>query len=138
VTVAADKTSYATGEPIQITISVTNTSGQARAISYPHPGPNWGYILAQNGSIVAYEYWEGHQLSFPAMIATDTYAPGETKQIAQAFPQIYGHPGPIAALTPGTYQLYAKLPSLVYDDQRPLRYETPTPASDPVTITITP
>lgn len=139
--IAADKTTYKTGDPIQMTISVTNMSSSTSAISFPTTSQTnwWGYIIAQNGKIVTYEYSSAHNLAFTDTIGFDTYSAGETHTFPYAFPftPAPDSPAKVTVLPPGTYQVYARAPDLVYDNGNAVRTSVPTPASDPVTITVT-
>ncbi len=141
IAIATDKTTYKTGDPIQMTISVTNTSAGTSAISFPTTSQTdwWGYIISQNGKIVTYEYSSAHTLLFPDTLGNDTYKPGETHTFPYVFPftPTPDSPAKVTVLPPGTYQVYARAPDLVYDNGNPIRTSVPTPASDPVTITIT-
>jgi hypothetical protein len=141
VTVQTDKASYKVGDPIKITVSATNSGQAARTLKYPTPFSyhRWGYIIAQNDKIVTYEYWDGHGQGFPAAIGSDTYASGETKSFTYDFPYPTpgGNTGGLEKLPEGTYQVYARMPELVYSDNwQDIRHLDPTPASLPVTITI--
>ena len=142
VTVQTDKTTYAAGEPIQITVAATNTGASARTLRYPtnFSYHRWGYIIAQNDKIVTYEYWDGHREHFPTVLGVDTYTAGETKPFAYRFPYrntAGSVDNPTEQLPAGTYQVYARMPELVYtEDSKDLHYSEPTPASVPVTITI--
>lgn len=142
VTVATDKATYKTGDPIQITVSATNTAGTPITLSYPttYTYVKWGYVVTTpDGTIVTYEYWDGHNEVFPAVIGSDTYAAGETRQFAYVFPYpiLAGDPDTIRTLPAGTYKIYAKMPELAYVAGVAYRYSTTTPASAPVTITVT-
>ncbi len=140
VTVSTDKSTYTFGEPIQITVSVQNTDTKPHTITYPYADPvtHWGYIIAQNGKIITYEYWPGHNLVFADIVGTDTYQPGETKTFNYVFP--YQPTGatspPVTSLPAGTYQVYARQADLTYDGTTAIRHTTPTPASNPITITV--
>ena len=142
VSIATDKATYKTGEAIQMTISVTNTSAGTSAISFPTSTQTnwWGYIISQNGKIVTYEYSSAHNLAFPDVVGFDTYQPGETHTFPYAFPFVPASTSPpaVTSLPPGTYQVYARAPDLVYDNGVAVRSSTPTPVSAPVTITVTP
>lgn len=144
VTVQTNKGSYTAGEPIEIVVSATNTSDRSRTLRYPTDSAyhRWGYIIARDGRIVTYEYWEGHGDFFAQMIGEDTYQPGETKTFRYRFPyrKSSGEEiNPPEQLPPGTYQVYARMPETVYlNDFDPVRYTEPTPASQPVTIVVEP
>jgi hypothetical protein len=142
VTVQTDKATYKVGEPIQIIVSATNSTASARTLRYPTPFSyhRWGYIISKNNKIVTYEYWDGHREFFPAVIGSDTYAPNETKTFAYVFPypNTAGSTTGPEQLPAGTYQVYARMPETVYtSDWQITRYPDPTPASLPVTITVT-
>ena len=141
IAIATDKTTYKVGDPIQMTISVTNTTSAVSAVSFPTTSQTnwWGYIIAQNGKIVTYEYSTAHNLAFPATVGFDTYQPGETHTFPYAFPFVPSATSPplVASLPAGTYQVYARAPDLVYDNGVAVRTTVPTPVSDPVTITVT-
>jgi len=140
--VTTDKTTYHTGEPINITISVTNTDTKAHAVSFTTGAKTnwWGYIISQNGKIVTYEYWTGHKLAFLANVGTDSYAPGETHTFPYTFPFIPDPSSPpmVSTLPPGTYQVYARYPDTLFDGGTPVNNDVPTPTSVGVPITITP
>ena len=139
--ISADKATYKTGDPISLTISVTNSSTSQSTVTFPTASQNawWGYVIAQNGKIVSYEYWPGHNLLFPQVIGTDTYAPGQTKTFTYAFPYTpsAGSPPQVSVLPPGTYQVYARLPALLFDNGNRVANDVPTPVSDAITLTIT-
>ncbi len=141
IAIATDKTTYKTGDSIQMTISVTNTSASTSAISFPTTSQTnwWGYIIAQNGKIVTYEYSSTHNLTFTDAVGFDTYGAGETHTFPYAFPftPSPNSPAKVTVLPPGTYQVYARAPDLIYDNGNAVRTSVPTPASDPVTITVT-
>jgi hypothetical protein len=140
VTVATDKATYHTGDPIAITVTVTNTDTVAHSLTYPNGGSitKWGYLIAQGTNIIAYEYWPGHNINFTQVLTTDTYAAGETMTFDYTFPYLPSGatPGPVTSLPAGTYQVYARQSDLTYDGATAIRYSTPTPASDPVQITV--
>ncbi|MCS6776757.1 MAG: BsuPI-related putative proteinase inhibitor [Chloroherpetonaceae bacterium] len=144
VTVQTDKTTYAPGEPIEIIVSATNTGTQPRTLRYPTDSAyhRWGYIIARDGRIVTYEYWEGHGDFFAQIIGEDTYQPGETRTFRYRFPYRMSSGeeiNPPEQLPPGTYQVYARMPETVYvDNFDPIRHTEPTPASQPVTIVVEP
>ena len=141
VTVQTDKATYKVGAPIKITVSATYNGQGTRTLKYPTPSAyqRWGYIIAKDEKIVTYEYWNGHRESFPAMVGSDTYTAGETKTFTYDFPYPTpaGSTGGLEALAAGTYQVYARMPELVYTDKwQDIRNLDPTPASLPVTVTI--
>lgn len=139
--VTTDKTTYKVGDPIAITVSITNTGTAAHTVTFPSGSKTvwWGYIITQNGKIVTYEYWSGHNLFFTADIGADTYAAGATHTFQWTFPYTPDPTSPplVASLPAGTYQIYAREPDLTYDGTQAVRSDTPTPFSDPVTITVT-
>ena len=139
--IGADKTTYKTGEPIKLTIVVTNPSSSQSTVTFPTADTTtwWGYIISQNGKIVSYEYWPGHKQIFPDVVGTDTYAAGQTKTFTYAFPYTpsAGSPAQVSVLPAGTYQIYARLPALLYDNGNRVDNSVPTPVSDPITITVT-
>ena len=54
-----------------------------------------------------------------------------------SYPTPSGSTGGLEALAAGTYQVYARMPELVYTDKwQDIRNLDPTPASLPVTVTI--
>src|SRR5687768_12249075 len=118
VAVQTDKATYRAGDPIQITVTATNNTAATHTLRYPTPFSyhRWGYIISQNDKIVTYEYWDGHGNAFPTVIGTDIYAPGETKTFAYTFPypNPAGNGNAIERLSPGTYQVYARMPETVY------------------------
>lgn len=142
VGVTTDRAVYHTGDPIQITVTATNSTSTAHSLTYPSPSPilKWGYIIASGSTIVAYEYWPGHGLQFAQALTTDTYAPGQSMQFVYTFPYSPSGatPGPATSLPPGTYQVYARQADLTYDGSTAVRHTVPTPASTGVTITVTP
>ena len=141
VTVQTDKATYKVGAPIKITVSATYNGQGTRTLKYPTSSlyHRWGYIIAKDDKIVTYEYWDGHGVSFTAMIGTDTYTAGETKTFTYDFPYPTpaGGTGGLESLAAGTYKVYARMPELVYTDKwQDIRHLDPTPASLPVTVTI--
>ena len=142
VKVSTDKTTYKVGEAIAINVAVTNTTNAARAVSFPSGSQTvwWGYMISQNGKIVSYEYWTGHKLAFTDDVKFDSYQPGETHNFPWTFPYKPASDSPpqVSTLPAGTYQVQARIPDLLFDGGIALRPDTPTPISDPVTITVTP
>jgi hypothetical protein len=138
VTVATDKTTYNTGDQINITVSATNTGSSPQTLSYPYADQivHWGYIIAQNGKIVAYEYNSAHKQILPTAISVDQYAVGETKTFSYVFPYQPADKIQTTTLPAGTYQVYARQADLTYNGAQAIRHTIPTPASDPVTITV--
>ena len=141
VSISTDKTTYKTGEAINMTISVNNTSSGTSAITFPTASKStwWGFLIAQNGKIVTYEYWTGHNQTFSQVIGVDTYAPGETHTFPYTFPYVpsAGSQPQTTVLPAGTYQVYARMPDIVYDNGTKVTSDVPTPVSAPVTITVT-
>ena len=139
--ITADKSTYKTGDTINLTVTVNNSSGSQSMVSFPTASPVtwWGYTIAQNGKIVAYEYWPGHKQVFPQVVGFDTYAGGQTKTFNYVFPYMPSPDSPpqVSALPPGTYQIYASLPDLLYDNGNRVATSVPTPVSAPITITVT-
>ena len=139
VTVATDKSTYKTSDTINITVSVTNVGTTTHSLAYPTTDPivRWGYIIAQNGNIVAYEYNSKHNRIFDDAVGVDQYASGASKTFNYVFPYMPSAAIQPVSLAPGTYQVYARQADLTYDGNQAIRHSVPTPASDPVTITIT-
>ncbi len=139
--ISADKTTYKTGDTINLTVTVSNSSGSQSMVSFPTVSQIawWGYTIAQDGKIVAYEYWPGHKQVFPQVVGFDTYAGGQTKTFNYVFPYTPSPDSPpqVSALPPGTYQIYASLPELLYDNGNRVANSVPTPVSAPITITVT-
>lgn len=139
--VTTDKTTYKVGDPIAITVSITNNSANAHTVAFPSGSKTvwWGYIIAQNGKIVTYEYWTGHNLGLTTDIGVDTYAAGATHTFSWTFPYTPDPSSPplVASLPAGTYQIYVREPDLTYDGTQAVRTDAPTPFSSPVTITVT-
>ena len=140
VTISVDKSTYKVGEAINMTVSVNNISGSASSLSFPTASKStwWGFLIAQSGKIVTYEYWTGHNLAFPQVIGTDAYAPGETHTFPWTFPYVpsAGSQPQTTTLPAGVYQVYARMPDVVYDNGTKYSPSVPTPISDPVTITV--
>jgi hypothetical protein len=141
VMISTDKSTYKTGEAINMTISVNNTSSATSSISFPTASQVtwWGFLIAQNGKIVTYEYWTGHNLAFSQVVGLDTYAPGETHTFPWTFPFVPSASSqPQTTILPaGVYQVYARMPDTVFDNGTAFRPGVPTPISDPITITVT-
>lgn len=142
LSIASDKTTYKVGETIHLTISVTNTDSVAHTFAFPTPVKStwWGYIISKNNTIVTYEYWPGHNLVLPSVVGTDTYAAGETHTFTYDFPFVPSTSSPpkVASLPVGIYQIYARYPNALYDGVDLVANSVPTPASAPITITVTP
>lgn len=140
VTVATDRSSYTAGEPIEIIVSVTNTTASAKVLSYPTPSAlhMWGYVVAKDGKIVTYEYWDGHGLAFPTVIGEMEYPPGSTRIFRYTLPLQQAPNETREYLRPGTYQVFARLPALAWEGATTYRFPDPVPASEPVTIEVQP
>ena len=140
VTISTDKSTYKVGEAINMTVSVNNTSSGTSSITFPTAAHAtwWGFLIAQNGKIVTYEYWTGHNQAFPQVLGSDTYASGETHTFPWTFPYVpsAGSQPQTTTLPAGVYQVYARLPDIVYDNGTKVSSDVPTPISDPVTITV--
>jgi hypothetical protein len=140
VTVATDKSSYTAGEPIEITVSVTNTTASAKVLRYPTPSElhMWGYVVVKDGKVVTYEYWDGHGLAFPTVIGEMEYPPGSTRLFRYTLPLQQAPNATREYLQPGTYQVFARLPALAWEGAATYIFPEPVPASEPVTIEVQP
>lgn len=140
LSITSDKSTYKVGDTIHLTISVTNTDTKTHTVSFPSATQTtwWGYIVGQNGKIVSYEYWPGHNLITTANLGTDTYAAGETHTFAYDFPYApVGSPPQVSSLPAGTYQIYARYPNATFDAGTLVSNTVPTPASAALTISVT-
>ncbi|MCE7699592.1 MAG: BsuPI-related putative proteinase inhibitor [Methanobacterium paludis] len=133
VGVATDKSSYKAGDTVTITVTPANTSGSALTLRYMDGRPEWGYIIAQGGKVVAYKFGPSG-LSYSQVIITTTYAAGESKAVTLAYPSSSSYPA--TALPAGTYQVYATPTDVLYVGQTLKNYQL-APVSSPVTFTVT-
>ena len=142
LSIASDKAIYQVGETIHLTISVTNTDSVSHTLSFPTSTTStwWGYIISKNSTIVTYEYWTGHNLILPSIVGTDTYAAGETHTFNYDFPFVPNTSSSplVSSLPAGIYQISARYPNALYDATSLVTNSVPTPASAPITITVTP
>lgn len=98
VKVQTDKTTYALGEPVNITVDVTNTSSSPVALNYRN-GQEYDIIINKDGQ----EVWKWSMGKFFTQeLHSVTLAPGESRTFQDSWTQTVNGNQPI---TPGQYQI---------------------------------
>ena len=103
LTMTLDKTSYSLGEPVNLTLTITNISGQT--INYTHTGLDFDFQVYNGTNNVVYQ-WSNFR-AIPQFIAIEPLPAGESisanftwLQICNFNAQVQGDP-----ISPGTYYI---------------------------------
>lgn len=136
LTLTIDKTSYSLGEPVNLTLTITNISN--KTINYTHTGLDFDFQVTNGTNNQVYQ-WSNFR-AIAQFIAIIPLAPGESssanftwQQISNFNPQTEGDP-----LSPGTYNMIGETGPTYKIQTTPIQItilgapvSNPTPSSIP-------
>lgn len=101
LTLSVDKTVYAVGEPVNVTLSITNISNQS--IEFEYTGMNFDFTVANSTGNIVYQWSIGRAI--PQFILLESLAPGQNVTATYSWSQITNtNPSTVGTLvSPGTY-----------------------------------
>jgi hypothetical protein len=111
-----DKTAYSLGEPINVTLTMTNISNQT--VEFTATGMDFDFTVADNAGNIVYQWSTGR--AFPQFIAIEHFKTGENETATYVWPQTQkSTPATSGLQVPaGTYFIIGKS-SAVYGLQTP-------------------
>jgi len=110
LTVSVEKTVYSVGEPVNITLSITNISKQT--VNFTHTGMDFDFVVTNDTDNVIYQWSIGR--FFPQFVLIVPLKPGENVTATYTWPQTC-YTNPLIASTlvsPGKYQIVGKSNSI--------------------------
>jgi len=97
LTLSTDKPAYRSGEPIELTLRLTNRSTQEKVIEFPSSQRYDFEIQDSTGARVW--SWGGDRM-FAQMMGTERLAPGASREYRERF---------LGRLAPGTYRVTGRI-----------------------------
>jgi hypothetical protein len=106
LTVSVEKTVYSVGEPVNITLAITNISKQT--VSFTHTGMDFDFVVTNDTDNVIYQWSIGR--AFPLFEMIEQLRPGENVTATFTWPQICNANTSTAntPVSPGTYYIVGK------------------------------
>ncbi len=105
LTVTTDKTHYRLGEPVQITLTLTNRSDQ-QVVCYFNTAQRYDIVVSQAGR----EVWRwSNDRSFAQVTGSLTLSPGQSVEYTERW---NGQDNQGTPVTPGTYTITAQITSI--------------------------
>jgi hypothetical protein len=106
LTVSVEKTAYSVGEPVNITLAITNISKQT--VNFTHTGMDFDFIVTNGTDNAVYQWSVGR--AFPMFVMIEPLQQGENVTATYTWPQTC-NTNPSTASTPvspGTYCIVGK------------------------------
>ena len=119
LTFSVEKTVYSVGEPVNITLAITNISSQT--VDFTHTGMDFDFIVTNGTDNVIYQWSIGR--AFPMFIVMEPLQPGENVTATYVWPQTCNsNPSTDgASAQPGTYYIVGKSNSIYGLQTSPLQ-----------------
>jgi hypothetical protein len=116
LTVSVEKTVYSVGEPVNVTLSITNVSKQT--VDFTHSGMDFDFVVTNDTDNAVYQWSIGR--AFPMFAMIEPLQPGENVTATYTWPQICNTNQSTAGtlVSPGTYYIVGKSNS-IYGLQTP-------------------
>jgi hypothetical protein len=110
LTLSVEKTVYSVGEPVNITLAITNISDQK--VDFTHTGMDFDFIVTNGTGNVIYQWSIGR--AFPLFVMIEPLQPGENVTATYVWPQTCNsNPSTVgASVSPGTYYIVGKSNSI--------------------------
>jgi len=114
LTVSVEKTVYSVGEPVNVTLSITNISKQT--VNFTRTGMDFDFVVTNDTDNVIYQWSIGR--AFPLFVAIEPLQPGENVTATYTWPQTSNTNTSTesSSVSPGTYYILGKSNS-IYDLQ---------------------
>jgi hypothetical protein len=106
LTISVEKTVYSVGEPVNITLSVTNISKQT--VDFTHTGMDFDFVVTNGTDNVVYQWSTGR--AFPMFVMIEPLQPAENVTATYTWPQTCNANTSTAGtlVSPGTYYIVGK------------------------------
>ena len=110
LTISVEKTVYAVGAPVNITLSITNISKQT--VDFTHTGMDFDFFVTNDTGNVIYQWSIGR--AFPLFAMIEPLQPGESVTATYTWPQICNTDSSTVGtpVSPGTYYIVGKSNSI--------------------------
>jgi hypothetical protein len=110
LTLSVEKIIYSVGEPVNITLAITNISNQT--VDFTHTGMDFDFIVTNGTGNVIYQWSIGR--AFPLFVMIEPLQPGENVTATYVWPQTCNsNPSTVgASVSPGTYYVVGKSNSI--------------------------
>jgi len=110
LTFSVEKTVYTVGEPVNITLSITNISKQT--VDFTHTGMDFDFFVTNDTDNVVYQWSIGR--AFPLFVMIEPLQPGENVTATYTWSQTCNaNPSTVGTLvSPGTYYIVGKSNSI--------------------------
>jgi len=110
LTISVEKTVYIVGEPVNVTLSITNISNQT--VNFTHTGMDFDFVVTNSTDNVIYQWSIGR--AFPMFIMIEPLQPRENVTATYTWAQICNtNPSKVGTLvSPGTYYIAGKSNSI--------------------------
>jgi len=119
LTVSVEKTVYSVGEPVNITLTITNISSQT--FNFTHTGMDFDFIVINGTNNLVYQWSIGR--AFPLFVMIEPLQPGENVTAKYVWSQTCNGNASIEGLSasPGTYYIVGKSNSIYGLKTNPLQ-----------------
>jgi hypothetical protein len=119
LTLSVEKTVYSVGEPVNITLAITNVSNQA--VDFIHTGMDFDFIVTNGTGNVIYRWSTGR--AFPLFVMLEPLQPRENVTATYVWPQTCNsNPSTVgASVSPGTYYIVGKSNSIYGLETEPVQ-----------------
>jgi cytoskeletal protein RodZ len=110
LTISVEKTVYSVGEPVNITLSITNISKQT--VNFTHTGMDFDFVVTNDTDNVIYQWSIGR--AFPMFVMIEPLQPGENVTATYTWSQVCNaNTSTVGTLvSPGTYYIVGKSNSI--------------------------
>jgi hypothetical protein len=107
--ISVEKTVYRVGEPVNITLTITNISDQT--VDFTHTGMDFDFLVQNGTDNLIYQWSIGR--AFAMFISLEPLRPLENVTATYVWPQIYNNPSTTGiSVSPGTYYIIGKSNSI--------------------------
>ena len=119
LTISVEKTVYSVGEPVNVTLAITNISGQT--VDFTYTGMNFDFIVTNDTDNAIYQWSIGR--AFPMFIMMKPLQPGQNVTATYTWPQTCNTNQSTmgASVSPGTYYIVGKSNSIYGLQTSPLQ-----------------
>ncbi|HMK95007.1 MAG TPA: BsuPI-related putative proteinase inhibitor [Candidatus Limnocylindrales bacterium] len=119
LTVSVEKTVYSVGEPVNITLAITNIS--SKTANFTHTGMDFDFIVTNGTDNLVYQWSIGR--AFPMFAMIEPLQPGENVTATYVWPQTCNsNPSTTGtSVSPGTYYIIGKSNSIYELQTNPLQ-----------------
>ncbi len=119
LTISVEKDSYEVGEPINITLAITNISN--KTVNFTHTGMDFDFIVTDDNNNLVYQWSTGK--AFPMFVMLEPLGPDENVTATYVWAQTCNsNPSSVSTqVAPGTYYIVGKSDSIYELQTKPVQ-----------------